>query len=152
MKIINEQDALAPLRRARSGGAPTPDDLLSRVLHDAIPAAKNLAEAIGDDSEMALFVEDKHCWLFGNHFSVRSNIQTSRGASEVTCYMRTRDFGQVTIARESGKVSVRIDGVAGADAIELEAFGWDVGGLEAVIPFLFGRGGTQAAAVANQES
>jgi hypothetical protein len=145
--ITNEEDALQPLRRAaRDANTPAPVDRLSLVLNSVIPAVKQFAEAIGEDSEMALFVGDAFCWFFGNHDSIRAIIPESQNASEVTYYRTARDFGPITIARATGKVSVRIAGVPGADSIELEASGSDTGALEAVIPFLFGRGGNAAAA------
>jgi hypothetical protein len=139
--ITNEEDALQPLRRAaRDANTPAPVDRLSLVLNGVIPAVKKFAEAAGEDSEVALFIGDAFCWFFGNHAAIRATITESQNASEVT-YYRVRDFGPITIARDDGKVSVRISGVPGTDSIELESSG-DTGGLEAVIPFLFGRGGS----------
>jgi hypothetical protein len=144
--ITNEEDALQHLRRAaRDADTPEPVDRLSLVLNGVIPAVKKFAETIGEDSEMALFVGDAFCWFFGNHASIRATIPESQNASEVTYYRAARDFGPITIARDSGKVTVRIVGVPGTDSIELEA-SEDMGALEAVIPFLFGRGGSAAEA------
>jgi len=141
--ITNEEDALQPLRRAASdANTPAPVDRLSLVLNGVIPAVKNFAEAVGEDSEMALFIGEAVCWFFGNHASIRAIITESQNTSEVT-YYRARDFGPITIARDGGKLSVRIAGVPGADSIELESSG-DTDALEAVIPFLFGRGGSAA--------
>ena len=143
MIITNEEDALQPLRRAaRDADTPAPVDRLSLVLNAVIPAVKKFADAYGEDSEMALFVGVAFCWFFGNHASIRATIPESQNASEMTHY-KTRDFGPVTIARDSAKVSVRIAGVPGTDSVELEASGGDANVLEAVIPFLFGRGGTE---------
>jgi hypothetical protein len=145
--ITNEEDALQPLRRAaREANTPAPVDRLSLVLNGVIPAVKKFAEAIGEDSEMALFIGVAFCWFFGNHASIRATIPESQNASELTYYRPERDFGPITIARDSGKVSARIAGVTGTDSIELEAYGSDTSALEAVIPFLFGRGGIAAEA------
>jgi len=144
--ITNEEDALQPLRRAaRDADTPAPVDRLSLVLNGVIPAVKKFTEAIGEDSEMALFIGDTFCWFFGNHGAIRAMIPESQSASEITYYRTARDFGPITIARDSGKTTVRIAGVPGTDSIELEASG-DTGALEAVIPFLFGRGGSAAEA------
>ena len=146
MLIINEEDALQPLRRAaRDADTPAPVGRLSLVLNGVIPAVKKFADAIGEDSEMALFIGDAFCWFFGNRASIRATIPESQNASELTYYRTARDFGPITIARDSGKVTVRIAGVPGIDSIELEASG-DTGALEAAIPFLFGRGGSAALA------
>ena len=59
-------------------------------------------------------------------------------------FYKASDFGPITIARDTAKVSVRIAGVPGTDSVELEAFGSEASALEAVIPFLFGRGGSAA--------
>jgi hypothetical protein len=61
-------------------------------------------------------------------------------------YYKASDFGPITIARDSAKVSVRIAGIPGTDSVELEASGSDASALEAVIPFLFGRGGSETPA------
>jgi hypothetical protein len=144
--IINEEDALQPLRRAaREADTPAPVDKLSVVLNGVIPTVKKFAEAVGEDSEMALFIGDAFCWFFGNHASIRATITESQDASEVT-YYRACDFGPITVAHDRGKMSVRITGVPGADSIEFEASGSDANALEAVIPFLFGRGGITAEA------
>jgi hypothetical protein len=144
--IINEEDALQSLRRAtREADSPAPVDRLSLVLNAVIPAVKKFAEAIGEDPEMALFVGAAFCWFFGNHASIRATIPESQNASEMT-YYKARDFGPITIARDGGKVSVRIAGVVGIDSIELDASGMDASALEAVIPFLFGRGGSETPA------
>lgn len=146
MTIINEEDALQFLRRAaREADTPAPVDRLSVVLNALLPAVKNFADAYGEDSEMALFVGVAFCWFFGNHSSVRATITDSQTASEMTCY-KASDFGPITIARDTGKVSVRIAGIPGTDSVELEASGSDASALEAVIPFLFGRGGSAAPA------
>ena len=143
MTITNEEDAVQPLRRAAQGAdTPAPVDRLSLVLHSVIPAVKKFADAIGEDSAMALFIGDAFCWLFGNHAAIRATIPESQSASEMTYFKTERDFGPITIARDSAKVSVRIAGTKGTDSIELEAYGSDVSTLEAVIPYLFGRGGT----------
>ena len=147
MIITNEEDALQPLRRAaRDADTPAPVGRLSVVLNGVIPAVKKFADAIGEDSEMALFIGDAFCWFFGNHAAIRATISDSQNASEVTYYRTDRDFGPITIARDIGKVTVRIAGVPGSDSIELEASG-DTGVLEAVIPFLFRRGGSAASAI-----
>ena len=144
MIVTNEEDALQPLRRAaREADSPAPVDRLSLVLNAVLPAVKKFAEAIGEDSEMALFVGAAFCWFFGNHASIRATIPESQNASELT-YYKARDFGPVTIARDSGKLSVRITGVPGTDSVELEGTGSDASALEAVIPFLVGRGGSAA--------
>lgn len=144
MVIVNEEDALQPLRRAaREASTPAPVDKLSAVLNGVIPTVTRFAEAVGEDSEMALFVGDAFCWFFGNHASIRATITESQDASEVT-YYRARDFGPITVAHDRGKMSVRIAGVPGADSIEFEASGSDTSALEAAIPFLFGRGGMTA--------
>jgi hypothetical protein len=146
MTIINEDDALQSLRRAaREANSPAPVDRLSLVLNSVIPAVKKFADAIGEDSEMALFAGIAVCWFFGNHASIRATIPESQSASEMT-YFKARDFGPITIARDSGNLSVRITGVPGVDSVELEASGLDMSALEAVIPFLFGRGGSTAEA------
>jgi hypothetical protein len=144
--IINEEDALQSLRRAaREADTPAPVDRLSLVLNAVIPAVKKFADAYGEDSEMALFVGASFCWFFGNHGSVRATITDSQTASEMT-YYKASDFGPITIARDTAKVSVRIAGIPGTDSVELEASGSDASALEAVIPFLFGRGGSAAPA------
>jgi hypothetical protein len=144
--ITNEDDALQSLRRAaREANTPAPVDRLSLVLNAVVPAVKNFADTYGDDSEMALYVGVAFCWFFGNRGSIRATIPDSQSASEMTCY-KASDFGPITIARDTGKVSVRIAGVPGADSVELEAFGSDASALEAVIPFLFGRGGSASPA------
>ena len=144
MIVTNEEDALQPLRRAaREADSPAPVDRLSLVLNAVLPAVKKFAEAIGEDSEMALFVGAAFCWFFGNRASIRATIPESQNASELT-YYKARDFGPITIARDSGKLSVRITGVPGTDSVELEGTGSDASALEAVIPFLFGRGGSAA--------
>jgi hypothetical protein len=109
-------------------------------MNSVIPAVTKFAEAIGEDSEMALFIGEAFCWFFGNQASIRAMIPDSQNSSEVT-YYKAHDFGPVTIARGSGKVSVRIAGVTGTDSIELDASGENTSAVEAVIPFLFGRGG-----------
>jgi hypothetical protein len=142
--ITNEDDALQSLRRAaREADTPAPVDRLSLVLNAVIPAVKKFADAFAEDSEMALFVGTAFCWFFGNHASIRATIPESQNASEMTCY-KPSDFGPITVAHDSGKVSVRITGVPGTDSVELEAFGSDTNALEAVIPYLFGRGGAAA--------
>ena len=144
--IINEEGALQSLRRAaREAATPAPVDRLSLVLNAVIPAVKKFADAYGEDPEMALFAGSAFCWFFGNHGSIRATIPESQNVSEIT-YYKARDFGPVTIARDSGTVSVRIAGVAGIESIELDASGSDATALEAVIPFLFGRGGNEAPA------
>ena len=144
MIVTNEEDALQPLRRAaREADSPAPVDRLSLVLNAVLPAVKKFAEAIGEDSEMALFVGAAFCWFFGNHASIRATIPEFQNASELT-YYKARDFGPITIARDTAKLSVRITGVPGTDSVELEASGSDASALEAVIPFLFGRGGSAA--------
>ena len=146
MTIINEEDALQSLRRAaREADTPAPVDRLSLVLNAVIPAVKKFADAYGEDSEMALFAGAAFCWFFGNHGSVRATITDSQTASEMT-YYKASDFGPITIARDTAKVSVRIAGIPGTDSVELEASGSDASALEAVIPFLFGRGGSPAPA------
>jgi len=141
--IINEEGALQSLRRAaREANTPAPVDRLSLVLDAVIPAVKKFAEAFGEDSEMAMFVGAAFCWFFGNHASIRATIPESQNASEMT-YYKARDFGPITIARDGSAVSVRIAGVVGVDSIELDASGSDATALEAVIPFLFGRGGSE---------
>ena len=143
MIIVNEDDALQSLRRAaREADTPAPVDRLSLVLNAVIPAVKKFAEAYGEDSEMALFAGAAFCWFFGNHGSIRATIPESQNASEMT-YYKARDFGPITIARDSGAVSVRIAGGVGIDSIELDASGSDASALEAAIPFLFGRGGSE---------
>jgi hypothetical protein len=143
MTITNEADALQSLRQAaREADTPAPVDRLSLVLNAVIPAVKKFAEAFGEDSEMALFVGVAFCWFFGNRAAIRATIPESQDASEMT-YYKARDFGPITIARDSGKVSVRIAGLPGTDSVELEASGSDTKALEAVIPFLFGRGGSE---------
>ena len=144
MTIINEEDALQSLRRAaREANTPAPVDRLSMVLNAVLPAVKKFADAYGEDSEMALYVGTAFCWFFGNRSSIRATIPDSQSASEMTCY-KASDFGPITIARDTGKVSVRIAGVPGAESVELEAFNSDASALEAAIPFLFGRGGSGA--------
>jgi hypothetical protein len=141
--ITNEEDALQPLRRAaRDADTPAPVDRLSAVLNGVIPAVEKFADAIGEGSAMALFIGDAFCWFFSNHAAIRATIPESLSANEITYYKTDRDFGPITIARDSAKVSVRIAGHTGTDSIELEAYGADASALEAVIPFLFGRGGT----------
>lgn len=144
MTIINEDDALQSLRKAaREADTPAPVDRLSMVLNAVIPAVKKFSETYGTDSEMALYVGTSFCWFFGNRGSIRATIPDSQSASEMTFY-RASDFGPITIARDTGKVSVRISGIPGSDSVELEAFGSDASALEAVIPFLFARGGSEA--------
>jgi hypothetical protein len=135
MTITNEADALQSLRQAaREADTPAPVDRLSLVLNAVIPAVKKFA--------MALFVGVAFCWFFGNRAAIRATIPESQDASEMT-YYKAGDFGPITIARDSGKVSVRIAGLPGTDSVELEASGSDTKALEAVIPFLFGRGGSE---------
>lgn len=146
MIITNQEEALRPLRQAaREADTTGPVDRLSLVLNGVIPAVTKFCEEIGEDSEMALFIGDAFCWFFGNRTSIRAMIPDSQTSSEMTFY-RAYDFGPITIARGVGKVSVRIAGVTGADSIELDASGGNTGALEAVIPFLFGRGGSQSTA------
>ncbi len=146
MTIINEDDALQSLRRAaREATTPGPVDRLSLVLNAVIPAVKKFTDTYGEDSEMALYVGTAFCWFFGNRGSIRATIPDTQTASEMTFY-KAGDFGPITIARDTGKLSVRIAGVPGAESVELEAFSSDASALEAAIPFLFGRGGSAGSA------
>ena len=142
MTITNEDEALQSLRRAaRDANSPAPVDRLSIVLNGVIPAVKKFADAIGEDLEVALNIGETFCWFFSNHTAIRATIAESQSASEITYYKTDRDFGPITIARDSSKVNVRIAGGTSTDSIELEAYGLDASALEAVIPYLFGRGG-----------
>jgi len=142
MTITNEEEALQSLRRAaRDANSPAPVDKLSIVLNGVIPAVRKFADAIGEDLEVALFIGEAFCWFFSNRTAIRATIAESQSASEITYYKTDRDFGPITFARDSTKVSVRIAGRTSTDSIELEAYGSDASALEAVIPYLFGRGG-----------
>jgi len=144
--ITNEEDALQSVRRAaREANTPAPVDRLSMVLNAVIPAVKKFADVYGQDAEMALFVGTAFCWFFGNHGSIRATIPDCQDASEMTFY-KASDFGPITVARGSARVSVRIANVPGTESVELDASGSDASALEAAIPFLFGRGGSAAPA------
>jgi len=109
--ITNEDDALRSVRQAaREADTPAPVNRLSMVLNAVIPAVKKLADAYAEDAEMALYVGTAFCWFFGNRGSIRATIPDSQNASEMTFY-KPADFGPITIARDSAKVSVRTGGV-----------------------------------------
>ncbi len=151
LKVINEEEALVLLRRDQNAHIQGAEDRLDRVCHGTIPAVKKFAAIIHDESELALFLGTEHCWFFGNAMAFRATIHASNEPSEITCYIPSRDFGQITVMRdvvEGGKLSVRIAGIAGVAPIELEASGWGMSYLEAVLPFLFGHGGSAAKASA----
>jgi len=111
MTITNEEEALQSLRRAaRDANSPAPVDKLSIVLNGVIPAVRKFADAIGEDLEVALFIGEAFCWFFSNRTAIRATIAESQSASEITYYKTDRDFGPITFARDSTKVSVRIAG------------------------------------------
>ena len=140
MKIINEQDALQPLINKARMTIPTPDGLIPRIRNGVIPAVKGMLKSLGEDCKVAMVVSEEHCWFFGDRLWIRAAPRASHEGSELTCYAPSRDFGKITIERAEGTLKIKIDGLLGNPAIELAASGWDLAGLEAAIPYLFGRG------------